>query len=151
MERYIVQEGDNIITIARRFGVRIIDIITANDLSDATYLEPGTELIIPRQTEAPFTYHIVKKGDTLYSIAQMHNIDVDDLVAINGLKKDEYIHENQKIMVPNKNTKVYITKEGETLKSVSDNLKIPQEELISVNEQLFLLPEQMLVYKVKES
>ena len=53
-------------------------------------------------------------------------------------------------MVPAKNTKVYITKEGETLKSVSDSLKIPQAELISVNEQIFLLPEQMLIYKVKE-
>lgn len=150
MESYIVQEGDNIITIARRFGVRIIDIITTNNLSDATYLEPGTELIIPRQTASPFTYHIVKKGDTLYSIAEMHNISVDDLVAINGLKKDEYLHIDQRIMVPAKNTKVYITKEGETLKSVSDSLKIPQAELISVNEQIFLLPEQMLIYKVKE-
>lgn len=66
MESYIVQGGDNIITIARRFGVRIIDIITTNNLSDATYLEPGTELIIPRQTASPFTYHIVKKGDRVF-------------------------------------------------------------------------------------
>lgn len=147
MEKYIVQEGDNIITIARQFGVKIMDIINANNLVDATYLIPGTELIIPNKEEENFTYHIVKKGDNLYQIAKMHDISVDDLALINGLKKDEFIHENQRIMVPNKNIGVYVTKEDDTLNSVSSNLNIDKEKLLEMNEKIFLLPDQMIVYR----
>lgn len=147
MESYIVQEGDNIITIAKMFGVRIIDIINANNLSDATYLEPGTELVIPRMSTAPFISYIIKKGDTLYDIAGRYNISVDDLAAINGLEKDEYIYEDQKIMVPNTNIKIYLTKQGDTLKTVANKLNLTQDELLEYNEQIYLLPEQILVYR----
>lgn len=150
MEEYIVQEGDNIITVARKFGVKIMDIINANNLVDATYLAPGTLLMIPIKTESNFTYHTVKKGDNLYQIAKMHDISVDDLVAINGLKKDEFLHENQQIMVPNKNIGVYITKEDDTINSVADGLKVKRDNLLEMNEKIFLLPEQMIVYKKNE-
>jgi len=151
MEKYIVQEGDNIITIARKFGVRIIDIINANSSIDVTYLQPGLELNIPvpnytDNMDERFDFHTVKKGDNLYQIAKMHNISVDDLAAINGLKKDEYLHINQKIMVPKEGVMIYITKEKDTLKNVSNKLGVSSDELVSSNE-IFLLPEQMIVYK----
>ena len=49
-------------------------------------------------------------------------------------------------MVPKEGIMIYITKEKDTLKNVSNKLGISSDELVSSNE-IFLLPEQMIVYK----
>lgn len=46
-EIYRVRPGDTLFTIAQRFGVRMADIIEANDLTNPDRLNIGQELIIP--------------------------------------------------------------------------------------------------------
>ena len=46
-EVYRVRPGDTLFTIAQRFGVRMADIIEANDLTNPDRLNIGQELIIP--------------------------------------------------------------------------------------------------------
>ena len=50
-------------------------------------------------------------------------------------------------MVPNTNIKIYLTKQGDTLKTVANKLNLTQDELLEYNEQIYLLPEQILVYR----
>ena len=77
METYIVKEGDNIATIAKKYNISIVDLINQNNLENVYYLEPGLELIIPEE-KAPlgFTHYTVKKGDNLYEIAKHYNISI---------------------------------------------------------------------------
>jgi murein DD-endopeptidase MepM/ murein hydrolase activator NlpD len=49
-QMYIVQAGDTLSAIARRFGVTVESLIQANDLSDPDYLRVGQQLIIPEAT-----------------------------------------------------------------------------------------------------
>lgn len=44
-------------------------------------------------------YHIVKKGDTLYSIAKKYNVSVQHLVSLNGIKNPNLISIGQKIYI----------------------------------------------------
>ncbi|MGJ3238789.1 MAG: TIR domain-containing protein [Anaerolineae bacterium] len=44
---YTVQEGDFAVTIARRFGVTVREIIEANDLNNASLIFQGQQLLIP--------------------------------------------------------------------------------------------------------
>jgi murein DD-endopeptidase MepM/ murein hydrolase activator NlpD len=44
---YIVQAGDTLSAIARRFGVTVESLVQANDLSDPDYLRVGQQLIVP--------------------------------------------------------------------------------------------------------
>jgi len=150
-ETYIVQEGDTIISVAQLFGIKVIDLIRANQLEDVYYLTPGEELIVPTQTPLGFTYYIVQKGDTLYAIAKMHDIALQDLIAINGLEDQQYIYPGQKILIPKEGVKAYITKEGDTLSTVAELLRIPTEDILVYNRRLYLLPEQLIAYKTKEN
>ena len=105
-------------------------------------------IIVPNnQNDDWFDTYIVQKGDNLYAIAQKYNISLIDLLNINGLDKDDYIYPNQEIMVPKKNVKVIITKEDDTLNSASKRLGMNTEEMLYQNDNIYLLPEQLLVYK----
>ncbi len=150
-ETYIVQEGDTIISVAQLFGIKVIDLIRANQLEDVYYLTPGEELIVPTQTPLGFTYYIVQKGDTLYSIAKTHDITLQDLITINGLEDQQYIYPGQKILIPKDGVKAYITQEGDTLSTVAELLKIPAEDILVYNQRIYLLPEQLIAYKIKEN
>ncbi len=65
-ETYITKEGDTIISVAKLFGIRIIDLIEANNLHDVYFLEPGMELTIPTDHPLGFKYYTVEKGDTIF-------------------------------------------------------------------------------------
>lgn len=150
METYIVQEGDNIATIAKKYNVSIVDLINQNNLENVYYLEPGREVIIPEE-KAPlgFTYYTVKKGDNLYKIAKAYNISTKDLAELNGLELDEYIHPGDRLLVPEEGVMVYITKDGDTIQTIIDRLGTNREEIFVYNPKIYLLPEQLIAYRKK--
>lgn len=57
-----------------------------------------------RQTAGPSTQetavYVVKKGDTPYSISRKHNMEVDQLLKLNGLDEPAVIYPGQRLKVP---------------------------------------------------
>ncbi len=150
MKSYTVQEGENVITVAQKFGVGIADLVRANNLKNQYFLTPGTNLIIPITMPGGFEYYTVKKGDTLYSVALDHNITANVLAELNAIDPNEYIHPGEKIIVPMEEVKVYITKEGDRLNDVAKSLNVLKEELVVYNPNLYLLPSQIIAYRSKK-
>jgi len=150
-EIYIVRDKDTLISIAQTFGIRVIDLIEANNLENVYNLTPGMELIIPTSLPLGFTYYTVNKGDNLYRIAGQYNISMEDLAAINGLEIGEYIYPNQMLIVPKEGGYTYITKEGDTLFNIAEALSINPEDILLYNERIYLLPEQLIAYKIQTS
>ncbi|MEG1597364.1 MAG: LysM peptidoglycan-binding domain-containing protein [Bacilli bacterium] len=146
-EIYIVKEGDTLGTIANLYGVSIADIVKWNNLGNKFYIEPGMNILIPLHNTEPFNVYIVKDGDTLYKIAKEYNADIDTLAAINGLKIDEYIYIDQKLLIPKVDIKTYLTKMGDTIESVTHYMKTTTAELIVDNANIYLLPEQLIVVR----
>src|SRR5699024_6794259 len=77
----------------------------------------------------------VKSGDTLYSIANKHNISVSNLKKWNNLKSN-IISVNQVLKVSNKSTpskpdkaKTYKSKSGDTLYSIATKHEISVDDL----------------------
>lgn len=98
--------------------------------------------------ESPFySIYEIKKGDNLYQISKNNNINTKLLAELNGLKIDDYIYPGQVILIPKKNVSYYITKEGDTLKNVSDVFDVSQDELINQNKTIYLLEGQMIYLK----
>jgi hypothetical protein len=75
---YIVRDGDSLSEVAQMFGVSVNTILWANSLTKATAIKEGDELII-----LPITgvRHVVKKGDTMKSIAAKYKGNAEDIVA----------------------------------------------------------------------
>jgi LysM repeat protein len=107
---YVVQPGDNYYRIARRFGVTVQSILSANHVTNPNLLYAGTVLIIPgvsgpvatpppsgpgatpvpTQVTAPagaITY-VVVAGDNLYRLALRFNTTIARIKQLNGLVSD---------------------------------------------------------------
>lgn len=107
MFMYTVQKGDTLYSIATKYKTTPEKIINLNYLKNNT-ITPGQVLRIPEmytpesEMMVPnYTNYIVKKGDTLYSIARANNISVDALIKDNALTNNNLkIGQSLKIRIP---------------------------------------------------
>ncbi len=144
---YIVEEGDTLESLAKKFNVSVYDIIQMNHLEGIFELMPGMKLQIPVDRTSAFTFYKIKPGDTLYSIAMDHNTSPEYILLLNGLNANEYIYPGQQILIPKENVAIYLTKPGDSLQMVAENTNQRPEDILIYNEKLYLLPEQLIAYK----
>ena len=78
---YIVEKGDTLYSIAKKFDISVNKLKEYNNLTN-NLLSVGQKILIP--IEDDMTY-VVKSGDTLYKIAREYNISVDKLKELNNL------------------------------------------------------------------
>ena len=94
---YTVKKGDNLYSIARNYNISVDTIKSDNGLSN-NILSIGQNLKIRKDdsvevlecygsdyVEPSNTTYVVKKGDTLYSIARKYNTTVNDIKSKNKL------------------------------------------------------------------
>ena len=84
---YVVQKGDNLYAIARKYGATVDELKRLNNLY-SNDLQVGQVLKISDSSStgssAGSTY-TVQKGDSLYSIARKYNTTVNELKSLNNL------------------------------------------------------------------
>lgn len=143
---YQIIPGDTLESLAIKFNTTVDNLISINGFSDDNIIEPGVYVVVPNIENGLFYKYIVKKGDSLYSIANKFNTTIDIVENLNGLKKDEYIYPNQELLVPNQDTFLYITS-NETLEDISLKSGINLLELVNQNQSIYVVPNQIIVYK----
>lgn len=89
----------------------------------------------------------IKKGDTLYQISKKYNVNTNLLAELNGLNIDDYIYPGQTLLIPKKDVSYYITKDGDTLKSVCELFNEDVLDIINQNETIYLSSGQMIFFK----
>ncbi|TAK05190.1 LysM peptidoglycan-binding domain-containing protein [Patescibacteria group bacterium] len=96
-ETYVVQDGDTLSGIAKKFGVSINTILWENKLTPRDFLKPGQSLVILQTTGLT---HTVAKGDTLGRIAARYGVTADDVIAANSLASADDLRVGEKLVVP---------------------------------------------------
>jgi membrane-bound lytic murein transglycosylase D len=124
IEHYTVRRGDTVATIARHFDTKPEVIRELNDLGlndrpviDAALRVPSNSVALPDKViraamlvDSPARlgrHHrgvrpdirVVRRGDTLYGIAQRLGTDVQTLAQNNGLRPGDRLHAGQKLRV----------------------------------------------------
>lgn len=131
---YTVKSGDSLWSISRKFGVTVNELKKVNNLS-SNLLSIGKNLIIPgKKNNTSSNEYVVKKGDTLYGIANKYNVSVDNLKSYNNLSTDS-LSIGQIIKIPDNkvNSNEYVVKSGDSLYSISRKYGVSVDELMSVN------------------
>ena len=82
-EIYEVVKGDSLWAIAKKYDIRVNDLIDINNLQDLN-IKIGDKLLVPKKNIEE-DFYIVEKGDTLWSIAKKLNITVNELKELNNL------------------------------------------------------------------
>ncbi|HOV79563.1 MAG TPA: LysM domain-containing protein [Bacillota bacterium] len=102
---YIIQPGDTLFLIARRFGTTVEEILRFNPrLQNQPFVFPGQIIHIPLPGEMPsarVSLYIVQPGETLTAIALKFNVPVGALLEANPQIRDpNLIFPGQIIVVP---------------------------------------------------
>ena len=146
---YQVQSGDTLASVASKFGSSISDLSRLNGIMVGSILVPGEYIVVPkRQIENPyFVNYVVKKGDNIYDIAKKININPGQLLRLNGLNETDIIYPDQIILLPRSGVSFYVTENDDTLNNVTNTLKASADELARQNKTIYLMNDQLIVYK----
>lgn len=109
-QTYVVQPGEWVYSIARKFEIDPNDIIALNNLQYPFDLEVGQEITLPAARSssngpnatvvAGGTEYIVRAGDSVYSIAQAHGVDYDSIIGVNNLVFPYNIYPGDRLIIP---------------------------------------------------
>lgn len=117
----VVAQGETVDIISRRHGVPAAAILQANNMTHAAQLQPGQRLVIPRvqhqmghapQTFPPATRvagpshaaagnaHVVKPGETIYSLARHYRITPMAIAKANNVGLDHRVKVGDRVTIP---------------------------------------------------
>lgn len=91
--------------------------------------------------------YVIKKGDTLYAISKQYNVNPELLSLLNGLNMNDYIYENQEILIPKGGYSYYFTKSGDNLNDILNLFNVDYQEFNKVNNRVLLEEGQLFAYK----
>ena len=84
---YVVQKGDTLYSIAKKFNTTVDNIKNINSII-GDVLNIGMNLLIPGSTLTDIIVHKVVSGDSLWSLANKYNTTVDAIKQLNNLMSD---------------------------------------------------------------
>ena len=134
---YTVKKGDSLYSIARRNNMTVDELKTLNNLT-SNILSIGQRLIISSGSNVPNNVYVVKKGNTLWSIANNFNVSVSDLKKINN-KSNNSLSIGEQLIIPGKSTDenvsttIYTVKSGDNLYSIARRYNVTVNEIKSLN------------------
>ena len=96
---YIVQRGDTLFSISRKFNIPVNDIKVQNNLTN-DILSVGQVLSIPTGSSSvnDIVIYTVKPGDSLYVLAREYNTTIEDIKQLNNLTSD-ILRVNQELQI----------------------------------------------------
>jgi uncharacterized protein YkwD len=116
---YIVEPGDVPLEIAAAYSISVEILMSTNNISDATLLQIGQQLLIPvTATPSPTAptptptptipptatpeplYHTVDSGETLLEIAREYDSNVELIMVVNELKDPRSLQVGQMLLIP---------------------------------------------------
>jgi membrane-bound lytic murein transglycosylase D len=149
---HTVQKGETLYGISKKYGVRVDALKFLNVLSGDS-IEVGQRLIInpaikSADTKDPQTVpgvHVVRQGETLYSISKMYNLKPADIKATNNLNSDQISIGQSLTIVPaisekdrpqNAESLIHVAEDGETLFLLARKYGITVANIRSLNKNL---------------
>lgn len=160
-----VRPGDTLGGIADRYGVSVATLKTANKLK-STMIHPGQDLLVttsPRSIDgrvamidddAPVVRkrssgsgkHVVRRGDTLWSIARDYRVSMENLASTNGIRRDSTLAVGQVLRIPGTATlastnadtitaqpTTYVVRKGDTLSRIATKFRVTMSDLLGWN------------------
>ena len=96
-----VKKGETLLSIARRYGISYRELVRLNGISNPNRLAVGQTLSIPTTENfaTSETRHIIKKGETLYSIAKKYSTSVRSLKQTNRIQNANKLNVGQLLIV----------------------------------------------------
>ncbi len=107
---HIVEAGETLYAISRKYDISLDDIYRINELSSEDKIGVGQKIylddpfegmnepVIENSGDDSYINYTVKKGDTMYSISRQHNVSIEDILEWNN-KPDYSLKEGEILII----------------------------------------------------
>ena len=145
MNNYVVEKGDTLYGIAKKFNTSVQSIKELNNLKRDTIVVGEILRVRSNNDTNPLEciVYTVKKGDTLYSIAKKYNTSVDEIKRYNNLQSN-LLNIGDKIVIPcnvgnnyndmNNNYVNYVVVKGDSLYSIANKFGTTVDKIKELND-----------------
>jgi membrane-bound lytic murein transglycosylase D len=181
LTRHEVKQGDTLSTVARKYGVTAAVLKQVNGLS-GTQLRAGQDLLVPTNggdlhpkvvlaaarvdgrpaVSRSSKFHVVRRGESLWSIARASGMSVDRLASINGMDPGETLKAGRKLKLRGSSSGgaaaapvtgtgeqvTYTVRRGDTLSHIARRFSVSVAQILSWNglsKSDHLMPGQRIV------
>lgn len=181
-----VRRGDTLGRIADKYGISLAALKNANKIRGTT-IHPGQELLIaaapkgmklpsaaqlasleeeaPVRSRSPSDKHVVRRGDTLWSIARTHGVSMERLANTNGLARNDTLTVGQVLAIPGTaklastdsgsvaRSTTYVVRRGDSLSTIADKFRVRLTDLLGWNnltKRSVIKPGQRLVMYIDD-
>ncbi len=109
---HIVQRGESLYDISQKEGVRLESLISINNLAKSKRLKTKEKILLNNQSTIGLRHfsksshnkkhtalHVVKQGESLYTIAKKYKITIDSIKDANSMKRNE-LQVGQSLKIP---------------------------------------------------
>ncbi|MDR3265892.1 MAG: LysM peptidoglycan-binding domain-containing M23 family metallopeptidase [Synergistaceae bacterium] len=162
---HVVRSGETLSDIAMQYGgVTAQDILRSNGLKDANRLAAQQIILVPnssmfiedtleevrirqarvaslRERAIPLKVvaYVVAAGDSLWSIANSQNLEVDTLIGSNAFRDSSMLHPGVTLRIPNQDGIFYKLKKGDAIESVAKKYQVALDRIQKVNPTIDLV------------
>jgi LysM repeat protein len=150
---HVVRPGENLRRIAMRYGTTVTALMQANGLRNPHVIYVGQRLRIPTgaTSSAPTAsgVYVVRRGDTLFSIARRFGVSQTALMQANGIRDARFIWVGQRLRIPRSGAvvgaaqsqraaftpgqRVHVVAQGETLFSIAMRYGVTVDSIVRAN------------------
>tara|TARA_R110001592_G_scaffold97389_3_gene278946 strand:- start:2073 stop:3734 length:1662 start_codon:yes stop_codon:yes gene_type:complete len=158
---YVIQKGDSLSAIARRFKTSVAQLTSLNQISNSHRISIGQRLLLPQDTEATTGQtsaqiaasapassapsrsndksYSVRRGDTLSSIARRFDVSELSLLQANNIDHPDRIYPGQELQLPGQSPStaqpvVYVSSPEPAVKPAQ--VPVPEPVEIAMIEEL---------------
>lgn len=130
---YTVKKGDSLWLIANKYGTTVDELKSENNLKSNT-LSIGQTLIIPEKKENTNKIsYVVKKGDSLWLIANKYDTTVEKIKSTNNLKSNT-LSIGQVLVIPSSSEFItYTVKKGDSLWVIANKYNTTVDNIKKLN------------------
>lgn len=153
---HMVRPGETLTMIARKYGIAPKTLMAANKMRNRNMVQVGQRLHIPgkiaagktnreqdpreQRAEAKpvTTSHKVKRGESLWSIAQLYGISVNQIKALNHMRNN-HLEMGMELVVrqtegkARASVRTYQVRRGDTLAKIAERHKVSLTDLMRLN------------------
>ena len=129
---YIVQKGDSLWSISKKYGITVDELKNYNNLKTNTLsINQILKIPSPGSSSLNTKTYTVAKGDSLWSISQKFNTTVNELKNLNNLSSN-LLSIGMILKIPS-NNRTYIVQKGDSLWSISRANNTTVDKIKSLN------------------
>lgn len=148
---HVLQEGQALWTVAAYYDVDLDFLMQINNVAEGDFVINGQEIMVkppadwvPPPTPTPPSAHIVQEGENLWYIAYLYDLEMPDLLWLNGIDLDIVLQPGRELKVrllpgevppPTPTPQLtHFVAAGDSLWAIAINYGLSLEELLAYND-----------------